>query len=178
MSSKPDQAGCRGSAVVGRTLAALLLAGCGYSVGYQDFGPSRRTVSLQVVGNDTLRQRFEIPLTRALQEELPIHTNFRITSPGQADRVLAIDLADVTNRSMVGGGLGPGRTRLPVREGALEFAVRARLLDARTGQTLYETGVLDRAEYRIAVGETENSALAEASFDLARKIALALEDPF
>ncbi|MBK8974958.1 MAG: hypothetical protein IPM29_03450 [Planctomycetes bacterium] len=156
-------------------LLALVGAGCGacgYTVGYADYGPDGRTVALRVVANDTFRQRFELPLTRSLQEQLPIHANLVVVGPDRADTVLDVELVDVRNRSMAGQARGT-----PVREGALEFAVRARLRDARTGEVLRDARVVDRAEFRIAVGETEASALDEAAYDLARKIVLSLEGP-
>ena len=151
-------------------VVALAASGCGYTVGYDDFGGRGRTVALQVVANRTFRQRFELPLTRALQEQLPIHSGYTVVGPRNADTILAVELIDVRNATLAGPAIG-----LPVREGALEFAVDARLRDAQTGDLLREARIVDRAELRIEVGESEASALAEASFDLARKIVLALE---
>lgn len=157
-------------------LTAALLAGCGYSVGYADYGGAGRRVALHVAGNRTLRQRLELPLTRALQEQLPVHTGFVPVGPEDAEAILEVEIVDVGNRSMAGPGRGPLQRGVPVREGAVEYAVAARLRDAATGRVLRETRVLDRAELRIAVGETEASAVDEASFDLARKIVLGLEE--
>ena len=63
-------------------------------------------------------------------------------------------------------------------EGALDFAVEAHLRDRRTGEILKHIEQLDRAEFRIPLGEDLFSAQLEAVSDLARKIVLALEGDF
>ncbi|MGA0868474.1 MAG: LPS assembly lipoprotein LptE [Planctomycetota bacterium] len=152
---------------------AMALSGCGYSLGYDDFGPPGRTVAVQVVDNRSFRQRVELDLTRQILEELTIHGDLRPADRRRADTVLEVTLADVTGRTLVGAGQG-----FPVREGALEFVCEVRLLDGATGHVLRETEIRDRAEFRAPVGETEATAYAEASYDLARKIVLALEADF
>jgi hypothetical protein len=154
------------------TLVFLTLSGCGYSVGYDDTGAPGRRVAVDVAGNETFRQQLEIPLTRALVQVLPVYSNMRLSGHGDADRILKVDIEDVEGRALVRAGT------TPVREGSLDYRVRARLIDARTGEVLKDEIVLDRAEFRIPVGETETSAAEEASFDLARKIVLALEEGF
>ena len=47
-----------------------------------------------------------------------------------------------------------------------------------SGEIVREELVLDRSEFRTPIGETEGSAAREASFNLARKIVLALEEGF
>jgi hypothetical protein len=155
-------------------LAALLGgAGCGYSVGYEDFGPDGRTVAVRVVDNRSFRQRIELPLTRQILEQLPILGELRPAAPDRADTVLEVVLADVQGQTLVGAGQG-----YPVREGSLDFVAEVRLRDRPTGAVLREATVLDRAEFRSPVGETEASAIDESTYDLARKIVLALEDEF
>lgn len=156
--------------VAGGLTVAALLAACGYTVGYQEPG---RGIAVRVADNRTFRQRIEIPLTRAIIEQLPIHSGYVPVSGRDADRVLEVAIADVRGRSMVGPGAG-----FPVREGALDFTVEARLRDASSGAVLRELQVVDRAEFRLPVGESEVSAIDEAVHDLARKIVLALEDDF
>lgn len=164
-------------------LTSLLLGSCGYTVGFaagDGLAPGGR-IGLQVVGNETLRQRFELPITRNLQEQLPIHAGLRPVAPGRAESTLEVEIVDVRNRSMAGPGrpeTTPGLPprNIPVREGALEFGVLARVRNAIDGEIIREWQVLDRAELRIAVGETEDTALAESSFDIARKIATRLAD--
>ena len=155
-------------------LAGLAVLGaCGYSVGFADHAAPGRTVAVGVVDNRSFRQRIEAPLTRSVLEQLTTHSGMRPASPATADTLLELVLADVTGRSLVGPGAG-----LPVREGALDFAVDIRLVDRRSAALLREARVVDRAEFRGPVGETEASATAEAVEDLARKIVLALEADF
>lgn len=162
----------RRTAATAALLALGALAGaCGYSVGYDDFGPPGRTVAVDVVDNRSFRQRIELQLTQQILEQLTIHGDLRPGRHGRADTVLKVVLTDVEGRSMVGAGQG-----FPVREGALDFVVDVRLLDGPSGALLREATVLDRAEFRSPVGETEATALSEAVYDLARKIVLALED--
>ena len=164
-------------------LLAAVLAGCGYTVVGQQRSGGARTVAIRVVGNETYRQRYELPLTRQLQEQLPILAGLTPVGTGSADTVLDVTLVEVTNRSLAGGAVlrdASGRSigRVPVVEGGLELAADVVWRDARSGAVLRSTRVFDRAEYRIPVDETEAGALGESSFDLGRKIALALEEPF
>lgn len=148
---------------------ALALAGCGYSVGFEDWGPTPRSVAVAVVDNRTFRQRVEIPLTRAILEALAVHSNLRPAAPGEADTTLEVEITDIEGRNLVGAG------NTPVREGALDFRVRAVLRDRQSDAVLRSAEVRDRAEFRIDVGETLETAQREAVGDLARKIVLALE---
>ena len=161
----------RASACIALLLAAtgLLAAGCGYSA------PSRRdvrTVAISVVGNQTFRQRLELPLTRALQEALVVYGGYRPGGVNDADAILEVELADTENRALV-----TGRPE-PLTEGGITLAVRVRLLPAAGAEPIVETKIADRAEFRVAVGETEADAIREAATDLARKIVLGLEADF
>lgn len=160
----------RGTRWVGLLLLCAA-SGCGYALIDDDVG-ARRSVAVAVVDNRSFRQRVEIPLTRRLIEQLPVLGPYVPAARGDADLELAVELVDVEGRSVS----GPGRT--PVREGALEFVVRLRLSDLVSGTVLRERRLVDRAEFRVAVGETERGAVEEAAYDLARKIVLALDDDF
>jgi len=148
---------------------AVSLSACGYTFGAGD-GP--QTVAVTVAGNQTMRQRLELPLTRALLEALVVYSPLRPSDRAHADAVLEVEIADARNRVLVAG------RPEPLSEGSLALAVTVRLLDARTGDTLRQFRVTDRAEFRIAVGEGEADAVREATVDLARKIALGLEADF
>ena len=150
-------------------LCCLLLAACGYTFGAQ---PDVQTVALQVAGNATMRQRLELPLTRALQEALVVYSRMRPAARDRADALLVVDVDDARNRVLVSG------RPEPLSEGSLALAVAVRLVDARSGDTLRQFRVTDRAEFRVAVGEGEADAIREAAVDLARKIVLGLEADF
>jgi hypothetical protein len=151
---------------------ALAAAACGYTAGFDLAERGLRTVHVQVVGNQTFRQRLEEPLTRQLYELLPIHTGLVLASAAGADAVLTVDILAVEGRSLVQGTLHP------VEEGALDYEVRVALHDRRTGALVRSAVVRDLSEFRIPVDENERTAVREASADLARKIALALEPAF
>ena len=68
----------------------------------------------------------------------------------------------------------PGDLAAPVREGALLAAVRMRLVH-RDGRVLIDRVLLDRTEFRSAIGEDLTTARKELATDLARKITLALD---
>jgi hypothetical protein len=147
----------------------LVLAGCGYAV------PQRRevqTVAVRVAGNETFRQRLELPLTRALQEALVVYGGYRPAARGEADAILEVTLEDGQNRALV-----TGRPE-PLTEGSLTLVVRVRLLSLSQIEPLVDRKIVDRAEFRVAVGEGEADAIREAATDLARKIVLGLEADF
>lgn len=152
--------------------AAALLTACGYTFGSGVEALGVRTVALQVVANDTYRQRLEVDLSSALSRELPVTTELALADRREADATLVVTLTDARESTLVNGN------RLsPVREGALEGAVWMRLT-SRDGRTLLERRLLDRTEFRSPIGEDLASARGELVEDLARKIALALESDF
>lgn len=155
-------------------LLPLLLcwAACGYTFGSGLDRAGVRTVALQVVGNESYRQRLEVELSAALARELPVSSDLRLTTAGAADAILHVVLKDARERTLVPGGRDE-----PVREGALEAAVRMRLVH-RNGSVLLERTLLDRTEFRSPIDENLTSARAELANDLARKITLALESTF
>jgi hypothetical protein len=161
----------RTTATVVPLLAVLAVAGCGYTMGFDEPTGGVRTIAVAVVDNRTFRQRIEIPLTRAIHEAIPIYSGLRLASHSTADRILSAELQDIRGRNLV-----PGSP--PVREGALDFAVLVRLTERTTGTVLVEREIIDRAEFRSTIGENQTSAQAEAVSDLARKIVLALEGKF
>jgi hypothetical protein len=147
----------------------LSVGGCGYAFGSGLPEQGVRTISLAVVGNETYRQRLEVELGSALARELPVSTDLVLADRRRADAILQVVFTDARERTLVSGS----RTD-PVREGALEAAVRMRLV-RRDGTVLLERRLLDRTEFRDPIGEDLSSARAELAEDLARKIALALE---
>ncbi|MHC5062412.1 MAG: LPS assembly lipoprotein LptE [Planctomycetota bacterium] len=151
--------------------ACLLLGSCGYSMGYQDSG-AVRSIAVEVAGNQTFRQRLEIPLTRELNRALHVYSDYQPASFSTADAILSVEIVDIRGRNLVSAG------GLPVQEGALDFTAEVKLRDRRSGELLRQLTRVDQAEFRIPVGESETSAELEAVSDLARKIVLALEGDF
>lgn len=150
-------------------LATATLAACGYSFGSGLAARGVRTVALDVVGNDTFRQRLEVELGAALARELPVSSDLVLADRRTADAVLRVVLTDANERTLVTGGRDD-----PVREGGFAAAVWVRLV-GRDGQLLLERRLTDRTEFRSPIGEDLTSARHELVEDLARKIALSLE---
>jgi len=150
-------------------LLALTTASCGYTFGSGLGQKGVRTVALQVVGNDTYRQRLEVELSRALSRELPVSSDLQLADRRRADATLEVVLTDARERSLVRGARAD-----PVREGAFEAAVSMRLV-RRDGTVVIQRRLLDRTEFRDPIGENLSTAREELVNDLARKIALALE---
>ncbi|MBZ0150786.1 MAG: hypothetical protein K8J09_04570, partial [Planctomycetes bacterium] len=94
---------------------ATVLSACGYTFGSGMERLGVRTVALQVVANDTYRQRLEVDLSSALSRELPVTTELALADRREADATLQVTLTDARETTLVNGN------RLsPVREGALE----------------------------------------------------------
>lgn len=154
-------------------LACLLTtSACGYTFGTGLHQKGVRTVALTVVGNESYRQRLEVDLSAALSRELPSSTDLQFCDRDRADAIVEVTITDARERTLV-----PGNRTAPVREGALETAVRLRLV-RRSGEVLLDRVLLDRTEFRDPIGENLASASQETAADLARKIALALEPGF
>ncbi len=151
---------------------ALLAAGCGYTVGSGLPARGIRTVALDVVANDTYRQRLEVELSQALARELPVSSDLVLADRRRADAILQVVFTAADENTLVIGGLDA-----PVREGSFEGRVRMRLVRP-DGSLVLERLVLDRTEFRSPIGENLTSARQELVEDLARKVALALTDDF
>jgi hypothetical protein len=169
--------------------AAVLAAGaCGYTFGSGLDELGIRTVAVQVVGNDSYRQRLEAEISRYLARELPVTTDLVLADAATADATLEVVLTETRERTIVVGTqltFDPSSPPTPAEsvafprttEGALEGAIVLRLV-GRDGRVRLERQLLDRTEYRATIGEDVTTARGELAEDLARKIALALENDF
>lgn len=154
-------------------LAPWCTTACGYTVGSGLADQGVRTVFVEVVGNETYRQRLEAELALAVSRELAVSTDLLPADRHNADAILQVSLTDERERTLV-----PGPRTSPVLEGAFEVAVRVRLRRRHDDRLLVDRPVTDRTEFRDPIGEDLTSARAELVADLARKIALALEVGF
>lgn len=151
-------------------LLGLLPTSCGYTIGQGLASRGVHTVSLDVVANDTYRQRLEVELGQALARELPVSTDLVLADRRHADAILQVVFRAANESTLVLGGFDS-----PVREGAFEGRVLVRLV-RRDGSLVLERSVLDRTEFRSPIGEDLTTARQELVEDLARKIALSLTD--
>jgi hypothetical protein len=148
----------------------LALAACGYAFGSGLDRLGVRTIALDVVGNDTFRQRLEADLSSQLSRRLFVRSGVMFADHASADAVLQVVLTDVEERTLV-----TGERNDPVREGAFIAAVWMKVVD-RSGKVVLERRIQDRTEFRSPIGEDLTTARAELVEDLADKIALALEE--
>ena len=162
-------------------LTAIALTSCGYTQGTGLQLQGIRKVAFQVVGNETYRQRLEVDLSRYLSRQLPVATDLILSDRRSADAVLQVVLTNARERTIVTGrpakDAPPDPTYSRVREGALEGEVLLRLV-AMDRTIKLERRLLDRTEFRAAIGENLTTARNELTEDLARKIALALQTDF
>ncbi len=100
---------------------AAAAAACGYTQGSGMDRLGVRTVALDVVGNDTFRQRLEVDLSQALARELPVSTDVMLADRRTADATLQVLLTDDDEYTLVVGARGAGqRPRAQDRAGARE----------------------------------------------------------
>ncbi len=163
----------------GFVLLALVVAACGYTQGSGLSARGVRTVALEVIGNETFRQRLEVELGAALARELPVSSDLVLADRRRADARLQVVFATANEGTLVPGFSDPRdpTRRQFVREGAFEATVQVRLVRPG-GEVVLQRQVLDRTEFHAALGEDLTTARAELVDDLARKIALALATDF
>jgi hypothetical protein len=157
-----------------RFLPVMLLSfvtACGYTMGFAG-RPGIRTVAIQVVRNETFRQRIERPLTRELYKDLNVFSDYRPAPVATADAILTVTLTDIRNQTLVQG------TTTPVEEGSIVAVANVQLRDRRSGDLLLNRQIRDIGEYRVPLGENQETATAELVSDIAKKIMLALEGDF
>ncbi len=159
-----------GTPRAGLLAACCLLAGCGYTAGFAGDRLGIRTVAVRTVENLSFRQDLGLRLSRRLARDLPHYTGLVPGSFAAADAVLEVVLEEASGRLLTGEGEGR------IREGAIRLSARYRLVERGTGRVLGQGRASDWAEFRVPVGEDQESALREAVADLSRKILLAFQD--
>ncbi len=111
-------------------LAAIILAGCGYS--QQGLYPQNvRTVSVPIFDNHSFYQGTEFDLTEALIKEIELRTPYKVTSASNADTILQCVITSVEQARLSRQRIGSVPQELELR-----IAVDFRWKDLRTGQTL------------------------------------------
>ncbi len=85
--------------LIATVAVVLACAGCGYAFNNLYRGDIR-TIYVEFLGNETFRRGLEVPLTRAVHEELRLRTPFILAPRSQADSTLTgrIVDADVSTR--------------------------------------------------------------------------------
>jgi hypothetical protein len=139
-----------------QALGALLvlsacLCGCGYSVGSL-MRDDVASVSVEMFANDTFYRNIEVELTRAVVTRIEKETPYRIADSQRADavmegRILAyaaeVLQEDAQNRPT---------------ESEIAITAEVKLVNPRSGSTLYSGVIRDGESFSTFSGETEQSA--------------------
>lgn len=159
---------------------ALLMAGCGYTVG-NGFSPEIQTVAVPVFENDTFRRGLEFQLTEAVQKQIQNRTPYRLARGDNADTRLTGRIVQV--RKDV---LGENNNDDPRQ---LQFSVFVRVTweNLRTGEILARQEVpvapeaiplISQAGFAPEVGQSQASATQTALDQMARDIVNLMEVPW
>lgn len=151
--------------------AALLAAGCGYSVKplrHEDV----RTVAVPIFKNNTLRRQHEFHLTDAVARMIQSRTRYRIADADRADVILEGEIAEYTTP-----GLVEGRDDQLV-ESQVSMRIVVTLRDRATGRVRYQGTHTEVAPFSGRRGESEDTARFEAYERLARWVVTTLETGF
>jgi len=150
-------------------LLVFLVWACGYKAGFMFKTQEIRSIGIKIVGNNTFRERIEIPLTKRLEKELESYVNVKPYSPDKADAILEVVIKSADERPIAEGGEDV------VSVGSLFLVVEANLKRRIDGRILRKAVVADRAEYIIAGGEKFSDALNEAVDKIAKRVIFLLD---
>lgn len=160
----------RASVEVGAVLvAALLLAGCGYSL--RGNLPSHiRTVAIPVFANRTQEPAAESVLTRAVVDAFVTSGRLQVVRTEEADSILE---GEIVGYQLTSLSFDP---RANVREYRLTVTLNLQFRDAKKNVLLWrQEGVQEKADFRVqgqvsATISSEDTALRTAAVDIGRAI--------
>lgn len=158
--------GLLATALLGAGAAA---PGCGYTAGFALDREGIESVGVEIVANETFRQRLEFPLTRGIQREIEARAGVKSASPARADAVLRVRLRSAREYPVAEGA------RDAVVVGSLVLAVDAELVHRKTGRVVRKGRVADRGEFILPAGEGYADALETVSAKIARRVVLLLD---
>lgn len=151
-------------------LAALALAGCGYSTG--SLVPSGyRTIAVPVFDNTTHRHDIEFELTRAVVEEIHSRTGLTVvTEADSPDLVLKGKLVDASEEVL------STSDDQRIRESTYFLTAEIQVVDTHTGKPLVKSErVTERESFVPQIAENVRTAREEAGRALAERIVERLE---
>lgn len=151
---------------------AALLCGCGYRAGAL-IPPDVRTVHVEMFDNETFRHEIEIPLSRAVKDEIVRRTGLRILPRDAADTVL-------------GGAILRVDAPMTAYDQADEISVQRVAVYIRfewrrraTGEVIAKADTLSETVRMLAArGETQATASEEAFIGLAEAIVEMMQEDF
>lgn len=151
-------------------LLSSLLAGCGYSPGFQ-LPRGVQKISVPVFRNETIpfRRDIEFELSRAVKRELQLRTDARLVSEESADAVLRGSILEFRQGVLVEGSEGS------IQEVGIVVRVALRLMRTRDQRLLLERVVEDMASFSGTAGESLEDARSEAVEEIARRLVAELE---
>ena len=158
-------------------LTALLLGGCGYSLGGNLPGHIK-TVAVPVFVNRTHEPAVENFLTRAVIDAFVTSGRLRVVRPEDADAILEGEIVGYRLEALA---FDP---RANVREYRLWVTLNLRFRDVRKQAMLWrQEGLQEKADFRVPgqVAQTisrEESALRQAAVDIGRAIVNLAVDRF
>ena len=144
------------------TLTFLLVPGCGYST-QSLMLEGVKTVSVDVVSNDTFRRDLEFILTADLKAAILSRTDLRIVEKEQADVALSGTIRRVREQVLQEDEVDN------IVESSLITTVEFTALNRLTGEDKTVT-LSDRAEFLTGRNEDINSATQESYSELAEKL--------
>lgn len=148
----------------------MLTGGCGYST-TRPFRTDIQTIHVEMFQSKEFRRELEFRLTEALAKRIELDTPYRIASKEFADASLSGEILEVKNRTF-GADFRGDRPR----EIGSTVAVRFRLQDLRTGETLVEQPrFVYRGTYIPPVGETFTDGTTRTLDGLAEAIVETME---
>lgn len=124
-----------------------------------------RSIRIDIAENPTFRREFELPITKAIINEIQSSTDLKITD-GDPDSVLEVTLIDVSEHANV-----EDEYDVPV-SGSVKLAVKIKWTDLRTGRIipLMRKTVSASEDYNIGRGDTFYNAAQQATEELARLV--------
>jgi len=165
----PTRAAIRGIVA----LAVLAAAGaCGYSTRSLVLG-GVNTVAVEMIENPTFRRDLEFRLLEDVKAAILSRTDLRIVEKSRADVILSGSIVNVREQVL-------SEDRVDnIVESSVIISVDFTLRDARSGETIRDARLTDRAEFLIGRGEDFNSATQESFSDLSERLVYRLlEEPF
>ncbi len=153
---------------VGWLLPVLLLQACvSYRAGFPR-PEGLRTVFVEVFGNDTFRRGVELELTEKIQKELMEQTGLILENKKEADAILQGKIIDIYDQRIIGGRANE------TRGGSIWILAEAEIVRPNTGTVISTLTISDRAKFFLDNGEDTQTATAQATERLARRIVLGL----
>ncbi len=160
-------------------IVALVLGGCGYSIGLGGNLPSHiKTVAVPIFTNSTQQPAVENVITSAVVNAFVTSGRLRVVPASQADSILEGDIVGYHLDSIA---FNP---QINVTEYRLRVRVNIRFRDVRENSTLWkQDGLEEWADFRVQgqVSDTlarEDVAARQAAIDIGRRIVASAIDRF